>query len=165
MTPPTADVSLLLIALGRGTQNYTCATPDSEPSAIGAVAELYNATCSESGPTTDNSIIGNHYFVDNTTPGFDIPSVGFTLVKKTDNMTAPDSQNVPWLLLENQEEGSSSPVRMIYRLNTVGGLAPKTCEGVAEGETVTVEYEAQYWIYACKETANNATSGKRAVAC
>ncbi|KAL4871193.1 hypothetical protein BDV12DRAFT_164371 [Aspergillus spectabilis] len=37
----------LYVALGRGTQNYTCATstPDSEPEATGAVARLYNATC------------------------------------------------------------------------------------------------------------------------
>ncbi|KAL4934301.1 uncharacterized protein BDV17DRAFT_4594 [Aspergillus undulatus] len=37
----------LYVALGRGTQNYTCATStaDSEPVAVGAVARLYNATC------------------------------------------------------------------------------------------------------------------------
>ncbi|KXG50662.1 Protein of unknown function DUF3455 [Penicillium griseofulvum] len=35
------------VALGRGTQNYTCAdsTSRSKPEAVGAVARLYNATC------------------------------------------------------------------------------------------------------------------------
>ncbi|KAL6239026.1 hypothetical protein BDW75DRAFT_200239 [Aspergillus navahoensis] len=37
----------LYVALGRGTQNYTCAdsTSSSAPVAVGAVARLYNATC------------------------------------------------------------------------------------------------------------------------
>ncbi|KAL4750697.1 hypothetical protein BDW72DRAFT_175416 [Aspergillus terricola var. indicus] len=37
----------LYVALGRGTQNYTCAdsTSSSTPEAVGAVARLYNATC------------------------------------------------------------------------------------------------------------------------
>ncbi|KAL2799717.1 hypothetical protein BJX66DRAFT_228125 [Aspergillus keveii] len=44
---PTDGQRPLYVALGRGTQNYTCATStsDSEPVAVGAVARLYNATC------------------------------------------------------------------------------------------------------------------------
>jgi hypothetical protein len=169
MTPPSADLSLVLIALGRGTQNYTCATPTSKPTAIGAVADLFNASCSVAGGSLgqiedDTTSIGSHFFFDNTTPEFDVVGLGNTLTKKTENMTAPDPQNdVPWLLLEALEQGSTSTVRKIYRLNTVGGLAPQTCEGVAEGETVTVEYEAQYWIYASAESSNS-TRRKRVLA-
>ncbi|KAL2823389.1 hypothetical protein BDW59DRAFT_148814 [Aspergillus cavernicola] len=45
--PAPSGQKPLYVALGRGTQNYTCATStsESEPVAIGAVARLYNATC------------------------------------------------------------------------------------------------------------------------
>jgi hypothetical protein len=39
-------------------------------------------------------------------------------------------------------------VKEIYRLNTVGGMAPATCEGKKVGDVVVVPYQAQYWIYA-----------------
>ncbi|KAL2170086.1 hypothetical protein VTG60DRAFT_5181 [Thermothelomyces hinnuleus] len=44
---PSAGLSLRHIAIGRGTQNYTCdaATPDAAPQAAGAVAMLFNASC------------------------------------------------------------------------------------------------------------------------
>lgn len=170
LTPPTPDLSLVLIALGRGTQNYTCATPTSKPTAIGALAELYNASCTVAGSPSGRGggqiedgagVIGMHFFFDSTTPEFDVVGMGSTLLKKTEDVTAPDpTQDVPWLLLEAQEEISSSTVKKIYRLNTVGGLAPSSCEGVAEGETVTVEYEAQYWMYASVLDAQ-ATKRKR----
>jgi hypothetical protein len=99
--------------------------------------------------------IGAHFFVDNTTPEFDIIGLGNTQVKKTENMTAPDAgQDVPWLLLEAKEQGSSSAVRRIYRLNTEGGVAPTSCAGFGAGETVAVSYEAQYWVYASTEALN-----------
>ncbi|EAW07410.1 uncharacterized protein ACLA_021190 [Aspergillus clavatus NRRL 1] len=45
--PSPSSQKPLYVAVGRGTQNYTCATStaDSKPVAIGAVASLYNATC------------------------------------------------------------------------------------------------------------------------
>ncbi|KAK4250755.1 hypothetical protein C7999DRAFT_11535 [Corynascus novoguineensis] len=44
---PSPGLSLRHIAIGRGTQNYTCdaATPDAAPQAAGAVATLFNASC------------------------------------------------------------------------------------------------------------------------
>jgi len=47
LAPPSAGLTLKHVAIGRGTQNYTCAnsTADAKPLAIGAVASLYNATC------------------------------------------------------------------------------------------------------------------------
>ena len=159
MQAPTPDLSLVLIAQGRGTQNYTCSSPTATPAAIGAVATLFNASCAVASGSTlgvieeDQASIGAHFFVDNTTPEFDIIGLGNTQVKKVENATAPNPQDVPWLRLE-APQGTASPVRQIYRLNTVGGVAPKSCEGVAVGETVTVDYEAQYWIYACRERMN-----------
>ncbi|KKK16143.1 hypothetical protein P175DRAFT_0555695 [Aspergillus ochraceoroseus IBT 24754] len=45
--PAPTGQTPLYVAVGRGTQNYTCATStkDSKPEANGAVARLYNATC------------------------------------------------------------------------------------------------------------------------
>lgn len=44
---PGPGITLKHVAIGRGTQNYTCDTSDetAEPKAIGAVATLYNASC------------------------------------------------------------------------------------------------------------------------
>lgn len=155
LTPPSADLRLVLIAHGEGTQNYTCATPASAPSAIGAVAELYDASCEVANPSeAQNNIvqaaaIGNHFFADLTTPDFDIPGLGNTQTKKVEEVAAPNpSADIKWLRLQAQTSGSTSQVKFIYRLNTVGGLAPTSCEGRAEEEVITVQYQAQYWIYA-----------------
>ncbi|KAF2629712.1 hypothetical protein BU25DRAFT_408982 [Macroventuria anomochaeta] len=154
LTPPSSDLHLILIAHGEGTQNYTCATPASLPSAIGAVAELYNASCEVANPSeAQNNIvqaaaIGNHFFADLTTPAFDIPVLGNAKTKKVEEVAAPNpSADIKWLRLQAQTSNSTSQVKYIYRLNTAGGLAPTSCEGRAEGEVVTVQYQAQYWVY------------------
>lgn len=159
LLPPTSDMRLVMIALGEGTQNYTCSTPSSTPSAIGAVAQLFDASCELSADPTistpalgsiiESASIGAHFFVDNTTPDFDIIGLGNTQAKKVQDVNAPQpASDVKWLRLEAQTQGSTSSVKEIYRLNTEGGLAPATCEGRAAGEVVTVDYRAQYWIYA-----------------
>jgi hypothetical protein len=159
-TLPTPSANLILIALGQGTQNYTCANTTATPSPIGAVAQLFNASCALSlNPSTGTAVLGSieetasigaHFFVDNTTPDFDIFGLGNTVAKKIDDVLAPDAvKDVKWLRLQAQDvAGTTSGVKEVYRLNTVGGQPPKTCAGVAAGEVVTVEYEAQYWVYA-----------------
>ncbi|KAJ4347517.1 hypothetical protein N0V95_005348 [Ascochyta clinopodiicola] len=155
LTPPSADLHLVLIAHGQGTQNYTCATPTSAPSAIGAIAELSDASCEVANPSeAQNSVIqaatiGNHFFADLTTPDFVIAGLGNTKTKKIEEVAAPNpGTDIKWLRLQAQASDSTSQVKFIYRLKTVGGLAPASCEGRAAGEVVTVPYEAQYWIYA-----------------
>ena len=171
LTPPGADVQLVLIALGQGTQNYSCASETATPTAIGAVAQLFNASCAVAGNedleslgevAEDAAAIGAHFFVDNTTPEFDVVGLGNTRVKKVESMAAPQATNVPWLKLDAQAEGSNSAVKNIYRLETVGGVAPKDCTGRQPGEVVTVEYEAQYWIYAITEIVEQRL-GKRSM--
>lgn len=155
LTPPSVDLRLVLIAHGQGMQNYTCATPASIPSAIGAIAELYNASCAVANPgeaqtnIIQAAAIGSHFFADLTTPEFSIPGLGDTRAKKVEEVAAPNPiADVKWLRLQAQTSGSTSQVRFIYRLNTVGGNAPASCQDRAEGEVVTVHYQAQYWIYA-----------------
>ncbi|KAF2829812.1 hypothetical protein CC86DRAFT_403153 [Ophiobolus disseminans] len=171
LTLPSADLQLVMVALGQGTQNYTCgANATAPPTAFGAVAQLYDASCSMSkdpsvGTKALGSIeesaksIGAHFFVDNTTPDFDITGLGNTQAKKAEECLAPQpAADVKWLRLEAQVAGSTSKVKQIYRLNTVGGLAPGSCEGKQAGEIVAVEYQAQYWIYATPE-ANAQSKG------
>ncbi|KAF2748929.1 hypothetical protein M011DRAFT_399541 [Sporormia fimetaria CBS 119925] len=158
LPPPSSDETLLLVALGLGTQNYTCTSATTPPTQIGAVATLYDASCtlaSSGSENAQNSIyettdpIGTHYFTDSTTPVFDIQALGGnTVVKRADSMTAPGAQgkNVPWLLLA-RTEASESKARKVYRVETVGGVAPASCEGVEAGTVLTVGYEAQYWFY------------------
>ncbi|OJJ76261.1 hypothetical protein ASPBRDRAFT_115790 [Aspergillus brasiliensis CBS 101740] len=45
---PTTNVTLKHVALGRGTQNYTCPSPQNttaKPTAVGALATLFDASC------------------------------------------------------------------------------------------------------------------------
>jgi|SRR5690242_7789829 len=153
LTPPSPDMRLILVARGEGTQNFSCATPASIPTAIGAIAELFNASCAVANPDVaqNNMVqaasIGNHYFSDLTTPDFNIASLGNTKTKKVEEVAAPNpGTDIKWLKLHAQSN-STNQVKYIYRLNTVGGLAPTSCAGRSDGEVVTVQYQAQYWIY------------------
>ena len=109
----TLGLSLYHVAIGRGTQNYTCATSTSAsvPVAIGAVATLYNASCIAASypgylaslpaialqqPNSDSSSMlgmtesGHHYFQDTTTPTFDLNALSqFTFAKKLASVPAP----------------------------------------------------------------------------
>lgn len=152
LTPPAANLELALIARGQGTQNYTCADAASKPAAIGAVADLFNASCtvaSGGSINVEEDAVGKHFFPDNTTPEFDIIGLGATQFKKVENVTAPQATDVPWLKLE--AVGAASVVKQIYRLNTKGGLAPADCGGQEANSVVTVAYEAEYWVYASTE--------------
>lgn len=96
---PSAGLTLKHVAIGRGTQNYTCANSSAQatPLAVGAVANLYNATClAASQPSvltllpnltlqwnlqgSDQSTLyptslllsGQHYFTNLSTPFFNL---------------------------------------------------------------------------------------------
>ncbi|EMD96203.1 hypothetical protein COCC4DRAFT_29576 [Bipolaris maydis ATCC 48331] len=144
----------VLVALGVGFQNYTCADASSAPTSIGAVAQLFDDTCNVAAhpaiATSDLPAfarIGSHFFRDTTTPDFDVASLGNTILKKAQEVDAPNpASDVKWLRLTAQA-GSTSTVKEIYRVQTVGGIAPATCAGKAAGEVITVPYKAQYWFY------------------
>ncbi|OKL64164.1 hypothetical protein UA08_01062 [Talaromyces atroroseus] len=97
---PSPTGTLKYVAIGRGTQNYTCAdsTEDTVPVQIGAVANLYDASCiaanfsdlldllteividfalpnsSVQTPLAPANIdlLGHHYFSNSTTPTFNL---------------------------------------------------------------------------------------------
>ncbi|RMZ79025.1 hypothetical protein DV737_g3601, partial [Chaetothyriales sp. CBS 132003] len=101
--PSPDGLSLSLVVVGRGVQNYTCAnsTAEATPVALGALATLYNASCLAANypdllsmipnivlnmpnpslvdsPTTlglsDIDLSGHHFFATNTTPTFELDS-------------------------------------------------------------------------------------------
>ena len=103
---PSAGLMLKHVAIGRGTQNYTCDTTNATaiPVSSGAMATLYNATCVAStysdllaalpnvalqfnltNPSqaslapSDLAISGHHFFSNLTTPFFNLDSTSLDL--------------------------------------------------------------------------------------
>ncbi|PNY24440.1 Malate dehydrogenase [Tolypocladium capitatum] len=115
LPPPAEGLTLRHVAVGRGTQNYTCRTgkEDAAPLAVGAVATLFNATCIAAlypdllgripsmavhfnlsdaerlGPSAMPRS-GVHYFADSSTPFFDLdtPALGIGRAPCAKNGTA-----------------------------------------------------------------------------
>jgi hypothetical protein len=99
LPPPSEGLTLYHVALGRGTQNYTCdlANTTAVPVAAGAVASLWNVTCLSAdspsllsaipnialalptpqpgSPTAYNAMSGHHFFSDKTTAYFDLDTL------------------------------------------------------------------------------------------
>jgi hypothetical protein len=158
------------IAIGRGTQNYTCASSSASatPVAIGAIASLFNATCDSArlndrvmadvttlalsyavpkGAEASQRLSGHHEFTEKGIPLFKLQTennnYGYVQAKPDVVKSAGvnGQGSVAWLKL-NAVEGDYSEV---YRVHTAGGQPPKTCEG--KGASFTVDYSAQYWFY------------------
>ncbi|KAL1968052.1 hypothetical protein VTN77DRAFT_2182 [Rasamsonia byssochlamydoides] len=191
LPPPPSGQKLLYVAVGRGIQNYTCnpPSPDSAPTAVGAIATLYNAGClaayqpavfdvvpdivlqfslpteiSADPPSPsailsnfNTNILGHHYFLNASTPVFDLNTpyarFGKVIAEKVNAVNAPagspsgQASNtngaVQWLFLE-AEAGTTGNVRSVYRTHTAGGNPPSTCSGMPAA--FSVEYAAKYWF-------------------
>ena len=98
-------------------------------------------------------ILGQHYFLDPTTPVFDLGSKGTLVAAKMAAIAAPkqnvakgQSGDVDWLMLAQKAGGGSKgSLAQAYRVETAGGKPPATCQGIAGG--FQVQYAAQYWFY------------------
>ncbi|KAL7795018.1 hypothetical protein V8C37DRAFT_375251 [Trichoderma ceciliae] len=119
LPPPAAGLTVHHVAVGRGTQNYTCdaSNPDAPPTAAGALATLFNVSCIASisqdllekmpnmavnfhydaatfagslGPMA-LPVSGHHFFLDSTTPFFnlDTPALDIGTVPCAKNSSAP----------------------------------------------------------------------------
>ncbi|KAF7595603.1 hypothetical protein BBP40_005349 [Aspergillus hancockii] len=145
--PSPSNQQLQYVALGRGTQNYTCATSSSNstPVAVGAVANLYNATClagsfsdmlnmlpnvayriplpssgSDSFPPANLDLIGHHYF-DGSTPVFNLDTTvtqqfGIARTKKEAQIDAPTTA----------VQGVNGAVAWLYLSTTSGTVGDYT---------------------------------------
>ncbi|KAL8936194.1 MAG: hypothetical protein Q9216_005061 [Gyalolechia sp. 2 TL-2023] len=122
LPPVTPGLTLYHVAVGRGTQNYTCdiAHPATAPVAVGATAMLYNTTCLsciapqalEMIPSSalllptpkENKLLfpaqaytsGQHYFSDLTTPTFNLHTAkanfGIQFAKLLTKVPVPDDK-------------------------------------------------------------------------
>jgi hypothetical protein len=170
MIAPTGTLSL--VAIGRGTQNYTCATADasSAPVSDGALATLYDVSCiaaenpqmlaqlpakvlsisqADAQQRFGWGIAGHHFFDSAKVPVFSLNGLGLAHAKKVQANPAPAADAadgaVPWLYLTSVETPVGK-IKEMYRLETAGGAAPKDCSSMKVGVN-TVEYAAEYWFY------------------
>jgi hypothetical protein len=176
LPPPSPTLYLKHVAIGLGTQNYTCDVTNATagPVAIGAKAKLFNVTCVAATypnlldllpkiavgliPTVSDVQAGQtasgwHIFLNTTTPFFDLNTpvmqLGEVACAKNNSTPAPleaprgltRGGAVDWLKLVSRN-GTISNLREVYRLQTAGGEAPKTCRGMPTA--FEVRYAAQY---------------------
>lgn len=178
LPPPSAGATLRHIAIGRGTQNYTCASSSADvvPVAYGAKATLFNATCDSvrlndkvmsdvtnlalnyaipvSAEATQRTS-GHHYFTDKKVPMFDLrtPESNYGYVQAT-----PDT--VKSAAPKDAALGTNSMGSVPWlKLNAVEGDYKDVYRVHTAGGnppkncsgiegSFTVEYSAQYWFYA-----------------
>ena len=114
-TLPAPTATLKFLTLGRGTQNYTCASPLATPSAVGAKAALFdvsfllefpspwNLYALDNSPRAAVSVplsaipsavaardeIGSHIFNAAGQPTFTLPNGNFLVAKKAGDIPAP----------------------------------------------------------------------------
>lgn len=162
--PAPGALSLEYITLGVGTQNYSCSAAGAVPTAIGAVADLYDASLLK--PLARSSLIpsfaavaysthtwfnlptlGHHFFSAAGVPTFNLESHGFLSAKKLASVPAPKGcieASVDWLFLEDDRRGVSKNIQAVYRVETAGGIPPATCSSAG---VIEVRYAAEYWFY------------------
>jgi hypothetical protein len=143
---PSASESVVTVAAARGVQIYECkAAKDQagvfEWSFVAPEAELFDA---------GGRKIGKHYAGPHWEANDGSRVVG-TVKARAD---APQTDAIPWLLLAAKSDGaqgSFSRITAVQRVNTVGGVAPKTgCSQSSLGTVVRIPYTADYYLLAEK---------------
>jgi hypothetical protein len=151
-TAPTVDVparlrphggeSLALIVPAKGVQIYECRARKNQAGAyewafIAPEADLFDASGRKAG----------RHYAGPLWESLDGSKVAGKLKERAD---APQADAIPWLLLAAKSvgpEGSFSRITSIQRVNTVGGVAPKTgCYQSTVGTTARVPYTADYYL-------------------
>jgi hypothetical protein len=141
---PHEKESLVQIVPAKGVQIYECQAKSSEAGGYGwtfiaPVADLFDV----SGNKIGRHYAGPHW---ESADGSKISGV----VKES--ASAPRADAIPWLLLATKPvggQGSFSRITSIQRVNTVGGVAPKTgCSQYTVGTTARIPYMADYYLLA-----------------
>ncbi|KAJ3495204.1 hypothetical protein NLG97_g3559 [Lecanicillium saksenae] len=176
MPSPAPGSQLRQVAVGRGTQNYTCdGKADSKPKAVGAVATLFNVTCMAAMyPDVTNKVpgmavhfnldtanrlgpamlpvSGHHYFTAQGVPFFDLGSEGQLPCAKNASLNAPSTAAVG-----QQGDAAVAWLRLLATKDATNGLGEVFRVSTAGGsppETCKdlsgpfqVEYSAEYWFW------------------
>ena len=139
---PRANESLVMIVPAKGVQIYQCRAKKDQAGSyewafVAPEADLFD---------TSGRKIGRHYAGPHW-ESTDGSKVAGTVKESTD---APQADAIPWLLLDTKSvgsQGSFSKVTSIQRVNTVGGVAPKTgCSQSTVGTTARIPYAADYYL-------------------
>jgi hypothetical protein len=132
---------LLLRAVARGAQIYTCKAKAAEPATFEWTLKAPEAELFDEG----GAKIGHHY-AGPTWESTDGSRVAGEVVQRS-----PVPGAVPWLLLRaksNEGAGTLSGVHYVQRVDTVGGVAPSTgCDAAHADAEARVEYSANYDFY------------------
>jgi hypothetical protein len=143
---PGANESLAMIVPAKGVQIYECRpgkdqTGGYEWAFVAPEADLFDAR---------GDRIGRHY----AGPHWEATDGSKILGTLKERADAPAADAIPWLLLATKSvgpAGSFSKVTSIQRVNTVGGIAPKTgCSQAAVGTPARINYTADYYFFTAK---------------
>jgi hypothetical protein len=143
---PGANESLAMVVPAKGVQIYECrARKDPgggyEWAFVAPEADLFDARGNRAG---------RHY----AGPHWEATDGSKILGTVKERVDAPVADAIPWLLLTAKSlgpEGAFSKVTSIQRVNTVGGVAPRTgCSQAAVGSPARVGYTADYYFFSAR---------------
>ena len=140
---PGASESLTIATLAKGVQIYECRASTAPPGSyewtlVAPEAQLFD---------TGGNRIGRHF----GGPSWQ-SNDGSTIVGSVkERADAPAADAIPWLLLSAKSvgtEGSFSKVTSVLRVNTVGGIAPRSgCSQATAGASARMDYTANYYFF------------------
>lgn len=175
-TPQSQNLRFQVVALGIGTQQWTCVNGAARPRSEGASAALFNAASylndsrfhGQNMPALFvqrydvNSVplprIGQHFFNANGAPGFEIsdPAISLRLIGRAAASTPAPADAFPgvngdgavdWTLIRGEGKGGNRNSKAAYRVRTAGGKPdPNACANGVRGD-FTVKFAAEYWFY------------------
>ncbi|PHH91709.1 hypothetical protein CDD83_10557 [Cordyceps sp. RAO-2017] len=145
---PASGLTVRHVAVGRGTQNYTCESSggDAKPKSAGAVAKLFNATCLAvqspdaleqiPGEAVSLDIIGTerqgpgmlalsgvHYFSDSSTAVFDLDTSTLDIGKAPCAKNSSSSVDAPPTAAKGQLNEPAVPwLRLLTTDEATGGI-------------------------------------------
>jgi hypothetical protein len=147
--------TLLLKSMAKGSQIYVCQLTAHDPSGYNYTPDRYDweLKAPDAALFDEQGLQKGKHYLGPTWEWQDGSQVKGKVKAKAD---APDSQAIPWLLLEakgtkREPAGVLSPVKWVQRLNTVGGKAPQSgCDRTNQNKEVRVNYTADYYFYGDK---------------
>lgn len=143
---PGASESMATVVPAKGVQIYECRAKKDEPGAyewafVGPEADLFDMR---------GNRIGRHY----AGPHWESSDQSKIVGAVKERADAPQADSIPWLLLAAKSvgpDGAFSKVTSIQRVNTVGGVAPRTdCSQAGVGTPVRIHYTADYYFFVGK---------------
>ena len=143
---PPANEAPALVLSAKGVQIYECRSK-ADPAGsyewtfVAPEAELFDVHGSKAG----RHYAGPHW------ESNDGSKIVGTVKERAD---ATGAGAIPWLLLTAKSvgpEGTLSKITSVQRVNTAGGVAPKSgCSSATAGTQVRVDYTADYYFFAAR---------------